>query len=85
MRKLLFTIFALIICLPLAFADEIKSEKKLEIAIFTRPNCGHCQNFKREYLQTLKQDFQDKAKFVEFDVSKPEDSKAHIGSFHEGY
>ncbi len=70
MKKLLFTIFALIFCLPFAFADA----QKLEIAIFTRPSCGHCQKFKREYLKTLKQDFQDKVKFVEFDVSKPEDS-----------
>jgi len=70
MKKLLFIIFALIFCLPLAFADG----QKLEIAVFTSPTCGHCQKFKREYLQTLKQDFQDKAKFVEFDVSKPEDS-----------
>lgn len=70
MKKLLFIIFALIFCLPFAFAGE----QKLEIAIFTSPSCGHCQKFKREYLKTLKQDFQDKAKFVEFDVSKPEDS-----------
>ncbi len=70
MRKLLFTILALIFCLPFAFAEE----EKLEVAIFTSPACGHCQKFKREYLATLKQDFQDKVKFVEFDVSKPTDS-----------
>lgn len=70
MRKLLFTLLVLIFCLPLAFAES----SKLEVAVFTSPTCGHCQKFKREYLQTLKQDFQDKAKFVEFDVSKPEDS-----------
>ena len=70
MKKLLFTVLALIFCLPLAFAET----EKLEVAIFTSPTCGHCQKFKREYLATLKQDFQDKAKFEEFDVSKPEDS-----------
>lgn len=70
MKKLLFTVLALIFCLPLAFAET----EKLEVAIFTSPTCGHCQKFKREYLATLKQDFQDKAKFAEFDVSKPEDS-----------
>lgn len=70
MKKLIFAILALIFCLPFAFADG----GKLEVAIFTSPTCGHCQKFKREYLKTLKQDFQDKAKFVEFDVSKPEDS-----------
>ncbi len=70
MKKLLFIIFALIFCLPFAFADG----QKLEVAIFTSPSCGHCQKFKREYLGTLKQDFQDKVKFAEFDVSKPEDS-----------
>ena len=70
MKKLLFIILALIFCLPFAFAET----EKLEVAIFTSPACGHCQKFKREYLATLKQDFQDKVKFVEFDVSKPEDS-----------
>ena len=70
MKKFLFLVIALILCLPFAFADG----GKLEVAIFTSPTCGHCQKFKREYLQTLKQDFQDKVKFVEFDVSKPEDS-----------
>ena len=70
MKKLLFTILTLIFCLPLAFAET----NKLEVAIFTSPACGHCQKFKREYLATLKQDFQDKVKFVEFDVSKPQDS-----------
>ena len=70
MKKLLFTVLALIFCLPLAFAET----EKIEVAIFTSPTCGHCQKFKREYLATLKQDFQDKAKFAEFDVSKPEDS-----------
>lgn len=70
MKKLLFTILALIFCLPLAFAET----EKLEVAIFTSPACGHCQKFKREYLAKLKQDFQDKVKFAEFDVSKPEDS-----------
>ena len=70
MKKLLFVLFALISFLPLAFAEE----QKLEVALFTSPTCGHCQKFKREYLATLKQDFQDKAKIVEFDVSKPEDS-----------
>ena len=70
MKKFLFAVLALIFCLPLAFADG----GKLEVALFTSPTCGHCQKFKREYLQTLKQDFQDKVKFVEFDVSKPEDS-----------
>lgn len=70
MKKFLFALLAIFFCLPLAFADE----QKMEIALFTSPTCGHCQKFKREYLATLKQDFQDKAKFVEFDVSKPEDS-----------
>ncbi|MBO4707885.1 MAG: hypothetical protein J5594_04960 [Elusimicrobiaceae bacterium] len=70
MKKLLFTVLALIFCLPFAFAET----EKLEVAIFTSPACGHCQKFKREYLATLKQDFQDKVKFAEFDVSKPEDS-----------
>ena len=70
MKKVLFTVLAIIFCLPIAFADE----QKLEIALFTSPTCGHCQKFKREYLKTLKQDFQDKAKIAEFDVSKPEDS-----------
>ena len=74
MKKLLLIIFALIFCLPFAFADGGKAAEKLEVAIFTRPSCGHCQKFKREYLATLKQDFQDKVKFVEFDVSKVEDS-----------
>lgn len=75
MKKLLFTILTLIFCLPFAFADADKNAaEKLEVAIFTSPACGHCQKFKREYLATLKQDFQDKVKFVEFDVSKPEDS-----------
>ena len=75
MKKLLFIILALIFCLPFAFAeaDTVETEK-LEVAIFTSPACGHCQKFKREYLETLKQDFQDKVKFVEFDVSKAEDS-----------
>ena len=70
MKKFLFALLAIFFCLPLAFADE----QKMEIALFTSPSCGHCQKFKREYLATLKQDFQDKVKFVEFDVSKPEDS-----------
>ena len=70
MKKLLFAAFALVFCLPFAFAET----EKIEVAIFTSPTCGHCQKFKREYLATLKQDFQDKAKFAEFDVSKPEDS-----------
>ncbi len=70
MKRLLFILLALLFCLPLTFAGE----EKLEIAIFTSPTCGHCQKFKREYLAILKQDFQDKAKFAEFDVSKPEDS-----------
>ena len=75
MKKLLLIIFALIFCLPFAFAAEGKNgANKLEVAIFTSPACGHCQKFKREYLATLKQDFQDKVKFVEFDVSKPQDS-----------
>ena len=75
MKKLLLIIFVLIFCLPFAFAAEGKNgAEKLEVAIFTSPACGHCQKFKREYLATLKQDFQDKVKFVEFDVSKPEDS-----------
>lgn len=70
MKKLLFTVLALIFCLPFAFADG----GKLEVAVFVSPTCGHCQKFKREYLKTLEQDFRDKAKFIEFDVSKPEDS-----------
>lgn len=75
MKKLLFTILALIFCLPFVFAEgENDSAEKLEVAIFTSPACGHCQKFKREYLETLKQDFQDKVKFAEFDVSKAEDS-----------
>ena len=75
MKKLFFTILALIFCLSFAFAEAEKVEtEQLEVAIFTSPACGHCQKFKREYLATLKQDFQDKVKFVEFDVSKPEDS-----------
>ena len=74
MKKLLFTILTLIFCLPFAFAETENTIEKLEVAIFTSPACGHCQKFKREYLATLKQDFQDKVKFIEFDVSKPEDS-----------
>ena len=75
MKKLLLTILALVFCLPFVFAKTDKNiTEKLEVAIFTSPACGHCQKFKREYLATLKQDFQDKVKFVEFDVSKPEDS-----------
>ena len=83
MKKFLFVLFALIFCFPLAFAE---TGKKLEVAIFTSPSCGHCQKFKREYLATLKQDFQDKAKIVEFDVSKPEDSVVfHDTLFEYGY
>ncbi len=74
MKKLLFTLLALIFCLPFTFAGTENTAAKLEVALFTSPACGHCQKFKREYLATLKQDFQDKVKFVEFDVSKPEDS-----------
>ena len=75
MKKLLFIIFALIFCLPFAFAEEEEvAAEKLEVAIFTSPTCAHCQKFKREYLETLKQDFEGKVKFAEFDVSKPEDS-----------
>ena len=70
MKKLLFILLTFFFCLPFTFAET----GKLEVAIFTSPACGHCQKFKREYLATLKQDFQDKVKFVEFDISKVEDS-----------
>ena len=79
MKKLFLIIFTLIFCLPFAFAEG----QKLEAVIFTSPTCGHCQKFKREYLATLKRDFKDTVKFVEFDVSKPEDSIIFHDTLHE--
>ena len=62
MKKLLFIIIAILMFLPLAITAQAE---KLEIAIFTRPSCTHCQKFKREYLQDLKRDFANEKKLVE--------------------
>ncbi|MBR4592013.1 MAG: hypothetical protein IKO35_02255 [Elusimicrobiaceae bacterium] len=43
---------------------------KVEFALFVSPACVHCNKLKQEYWGTLKQKYQDKVHFTEYDITK---------------
>ena len=43
---------------------------KVEFALFAHPSCVHCNKLKQEYWETLKQKYQDRVHFTEYDITQ---------------
>ncbi len=56
--------------LLLSAGIEAYAAEKVEFALFVSPTCVHCNKLKREYWGPLKQKYQDKVHFTEYDITQ---------------
>ena len=62
-------IFLFAVCL-LGIGLEAYATEKVEFALFVSPTCVHCNKLKREYWDKLKQKYQDRVHFTEYDITQ---------------
>lgn len=65
MKKLL-----LLVVMLLGISAHASETDKVEFALFVSPTCVHCNKLKREYWDQLKQKYQDRVHFTEYDITQ---------------
>lgn len=56
--------------LLLGVGSEAYATEKVEFALFVSPTCVHCNKLKREFWDQLKQKYQDRVHFTEYDITQ---------------